>query len=242
MTRLMKLLFPALVAISTACSAADIKISALPSASAFSGTELVPVVQSSATKAGTLNQIRTYAQSGLATVATSGSASSLTGLAPIGLSGSATDLTTGTIPAARLPVFDNTTKGAVPASGGGTSNYLRADGTWAAPAGGGGGGGSSVSTQSGTAYTAVVGDANTYVRFTNAGAVTFTIPTNASVAYAVGTELQFEQAGAGTVTIAAAGGVTVNSRGGAITTAGQYSVGVAKKVATDTWTLAGDIQ
>jgi len=30
--------------------------------------------------------------------------------------------------------------GVVPASGGGTTNFLRADGTWAAPAGGGGGG------------------------------------------------------------------------------------------------------
>lgn len=35
-------------------------------------------------------------------------------------------------------LFTSTTKGAVPASGGGTVNYLRADGTWSAPAGGGG--------------------------------------------------------------------------------------------------------
>lgn len=38
-----------------------------------------------------------------------------------------------------LPVFGTATKGVVPASGGGTSNYLRADGSWSAPAGGGGG-------------------------------------------------------------------------------------------------------
>ncbi len=37
--------------------------------------------------------------------------------------------------------FTSTLKGSVPASGGGTSNYLRADGTWATPPGGGGGGG-----------------------------------------------------------------------------------------------------
>jgi hypothetical protein len=36
-------------------------------------------------------------------------------------------------------LFSSTTKGAVAASGGGTVNFLRADGTWAAPAGGGGG-------------------------------------------------------------------------------------------------------
>lgn len=35
--------------------------------------------------------------------------------------------------------FTSTTKGMTPASGGGTSNFLRADGTWAAPAGGTGG-------------------------------------------------------------------------------------------------------
>lgn len=39
---------------------------------------------------------------------------------------------------AALNAFTSTLKGAVPASGGGTSNFLRADGTWAAPAGGSG--------------------------------------------------------------------------------------------------------
>jgi len=38
-----------------------------------------------------------------------------------------------------LQLFDDTEKGVVPASGGGTTNFLRADGTWAAPGGGGGG-------------------------------------------------------------------------------------------------------
>lgn len=37
------------------------------------------------------------------------------------------------------PAFTSTLPGWVPSSGGGTSNYLRADGTWAAPSGGGGG-------------------------------------------------------------------------------------------------------
>lgn len=44
-----------------------------------------------------------------------------------------------------LDVFTSGLKGLAPASGGGTTNFLRADGTWAAPGGGGGGspGGSS---------------------------------------------------------------------------------------------------
>jgi len=40
---------------------------------------------------------------------------------------------------ATLPLFTSTDAGLTPLSGGGTSNFLRADGTWAAPAGGGGG-------------------------------------------------------------------------------------------------------
>jgi hypothetical protein len=39
-----------------------------------------------------------------------------------------------------FPAFTDAAKGLAPASGGGTSNFLRADGTWAAPPGGGGGG------------------------------------------------------------------------------------------------------
>jgi hypothetical protein len=41
---------------------------------------------------------------------------------------------------AQLELFTSALKGLVPASGGGTTNFLRADGTWVAPPGGGGGG------------------------------------------------------------------------------------------------------
>lgn len=43
------------------------------------------------------------------------------------------------IVAAMLPTFGTSAAGIVPASGGGTTNFLRADGSWAAPSGGGGG-------------------------------------------------------------------------------------------------------
>jgi Protein of unknown function (DUF2793) len=46
---------------------------------------------------------------------------------------------TGTQVTALLDAFTSGAKGLAPASGGGTTNFLRADGTWAAPAGGGGG-------------------------------------------------------------------------------------------------------
>jgi len=44
----------------------------------------------------------------------------------------------GTQVTAMLDVFNSTLKGLAPASSGGTTNFLRADGTWAAPPGGGG--------------------------------------------------------------------------------------------------------
>lgn len=45
---------------------------------------------------------------------------------------------TGTQATTLLDTFTSGLKGLAPASGGGTSNFLRADGTWAAPSGGGG--------------------------------------------------------------------------------------------------------
>lgn len=49
------------------------------------------------------------------------------------------DDATGTDVTALLDIFTSGAKGLAPASGGGTTNFLRADGSWAVPAGGGGG-------------------------------------------------------------------------------------------------------
>jgi hypothetical protein len=51
-----------------------------------------------------------------------------------------TEELTGTQATTLLDTFTSALKGLAPASGGGTSNFLRADGTWAAPSGGGGSG------------------------------------------------------------------------------------------------------
>lgn len=51
---------------------------------------------------------------------------------------------------ALLNAFTSSLKGLVPASGGGTTNYLRADGTWAAPAGGSGSSDSRLTVYNGT--------------------------------------------------------------------------------------------
>ena len=55
-----------------------------------------------------------------------------------GLSGDPEDLTTAQV-TSMLDLFTSGARGLVPASGGGTTNFLRADGTFATPPGGGGG-------------------------------------------------------------------------------------------------------
>lgn len=102
-------------------------------------------------------------------------------------------------------------------------------------------GGSAVTSQAGAAYTAVLADANSYIRFTSGSAVAFTVPPNSSVAFPVGTVIEIEQAGAGPLSVAAGAGVTINSRGADLALAGQFAVAALKKVAADTWTLTGDL-
>jgi hypothetical protein len=95
--------------------------------------------------------------------------------------------------------------------------------------------------QSGTTYTLVLSDAGKVIECSNAGAITLTVPTNASVAFPVGTVIEVWQAGAGQVTVAAAGGVTLRSPGGLVSTRVQYSALSLRKQATDTWVISGDL-
>ena len=92
-----------------------------------------------------------------------------------------------------------------------------------------------------TAYTLVLGDAGKYVTLSNAASITLTIPTNATVAFDVGTVVNVVQLGAGQVTIAGAGGVTVNSQGSKLKLAGQYAVASLLKTATNTWVALGNL-
>lgn len=73
-----------------------------------------------------------------------------------------------------------------------------------------------------------------------ATAQTLTIPANSSVAYPVGTSIDVIQTGAGQVTIAGAGGVTVNATPGLKLRAQWSSVTLFKR-ATDTWIVMGDL-
>ena len=81
-------------------------------------------------------------------------------------------LTSGTVAAARLPTFGTANAGIVPLSGGGTTNFLRADGTWAAPPSGGGTAGNPTAS---LGLTAINGVATTYMRSDAAPALDVTI-------------------------------------------------------------------
>lgn len=92
-------------------------------------------------------------------------------------------------------------------------------------------------------YTPVGGDQTIPQAFhmNSASALVFTIPANATTAFATGTCFEVVRMGAGAVTVAAAGGVTLRSAGGLVALASQYSSGVVRKIATDEWLLVGDL-
>jgi hypothetical protein len=95
-------------------------------------------------------------------------------------------------------------------------------------------------------YTPVLADGyQTLIPMNKATAVNFTIPTNASVAYATGTVLNILNIGAGAVTIKAvtSGTTTVLSAGAtaAQPTLAQYKSAACIKTATDTWYIVGAI-
>lgn len=98
--------------------------------------------------------------------------------------------------------------------------------------------------QTGTSYTPVLTDQyQVLVTRSNASASTLTIPTNASVAFPVGTVITVLNKGAGLVTISGAGGVTVLSAGAvaASPTLAQYKSCALIQVAANTWYVVGAI-
>jgi hypothetical protein len=96
--------------------------------------------------------------------------------------------------------------------------------------------------QTGTSYTLAEGDAGQLVTLTNAAAITLTVPTNATVPFAIGTQITIAQGGAGTVTVAGAATVTVNSADSDLKLRTQWSAATLIKLATNSWILIGDIK
>ena len=95
--------------------------------------------------------------------------------------------------------------------------------------------------QTGTTYTLVLTDAGKLVTLNNASAIALTVPTNASVAFAVGDQINLLQLGAGQVTVAGDAGVTVSSEGAKLKLKAQYAIGTLVKTGTDGWVLVGNL-
>ena len=98
-----------------------------------------------------------------------------------------------------------------------------------------------LNTQSGTAYTAALTDVGKLVSFTSGTAVAFTIPANATVAFAVGDQINVYQAGTAQVTITPAATVTIRSSGSKLKTKDQYSVATCVKIDTNEWIALGNL-
>ena len=79
----------------------------------------------------------------------------------------------------------------------------------------------------------------TYVNSTSA--LTMTIPANATVAFPIGTEMEFCRYNTGTVTFAAASGATLLSVDSVKTIGNRYGCVALKKILVNTWLLSGDL-
>jgi len=98
-----------------------------------------------------------------------------------------------------------------------------------------------LNSQTGTTYTLAAGDAGELVTLANASAITLTVPTNASVPFAIGTQITITRAGSGALTVVGDTGVTVNSADSFLKLRTQWSSGTLIKLNTNSWILIGDL-
>jgi len=98
-----------------------------------------------------------------------------------------------------------------------------------------------INAQTGTTYTLALTDVAKIVTLSNASAITLTVPAESSVAWPDGTTIVLVALGAGTVTVTAGGGVTINSADSAVDIGAQYGAVTLVKYGTDTWLLFGNL-
>lgn len=99
-----------------------------------------------------------------------------------------------------------------------------------------------INAQTGTTYTFTISDRGQTVTGNNPAATTFTIPTDASVPFDIGTVIFVVALGAGAISIVGAAGVTVNGvSGGSETISAAYKGASLLKVGINEWVLDGGI-
>lgn len=97
-------------------------------------------------------------------------------------------------------------------------------------------------TEATTTKTLALIDSGDFIVTTSASPTTITIPTNASVAFTVGTEIDFIQKGAGELTISGDTGVTLNGvSAGSTSITAQWGGATIKKIDTNEWIIVGKI-
>jgi hypothetical protein len=99
-----------------------------------------------------------------------------------------------------------------------------------------------INAQTGTTYSVVLSDDGKLVTCDNAASISLTIVPNSTAAFGIGTQINIMQLGAGTVTITAGAGVTLQSAGSKLKTDAQYAVATCAKIATDTWVVVGNLK
>jgi len=91
-------------------------------------------------------------------------------------------------------------------------------------------------------YTLVLTDRDSQIDMNSTTATTVTVPSNASVAFPIGSQIIISRYGTGEVSIVAASGVTIRSGGGKLRLNQQYSITTLIKIGIDEWYFAGDIK
>jgi hypothetical protein len=95
---------------------------------------------------------------------------------------------------------------------------------------------------SSTAYTLLLTDKGKFFTTTSGSAIAITIPTNASVAFPIGTQIWFVQEGAGVPTFSGDTGVTLRTRSSVRQPFARYAEVKLTKTNTDEWYLTGDLK
>jgi hypothetical protein len=92
-------------------------------------------------------------------------------------------------------------------------------------------------TITGTTYTLSETDRSQILLFTNAAAITLTVPTGLSTLF----DTMLVQTGTGQITVTGAGGVTINGALNATKTAYQYAVATLLPIGTNAFILSGEV-